>query len=88
MGRSSTGTATALTTPSTGLPTMGTALAIKITESDSVTYIGKAAPGSTQSSAVWQCQKIDETTGTVITWADGDSSFDNVATDLTALTYS
>lgn len=62
--------------------------ATKITVSGSVTYVAKAAVGSAQGSAVWQVQKIDETTGTVITWADGNAEFDNVATDLTALTYS
>lgn len=35
-----------------------------------VTYVGKAAIGSATSSAVWQIQKIDETTGMSITWAD------------------
>ena len=63
-------------------------VALKVTVSGSVTYVGVAAPGTAQSSALWQCKKIDETTGTVITWADGNASFDNVATDLTALTYS
>jgi len=63
-------------------------LAVKVTVSGAVTYVGMAAPGTAQSSATWQAMKIDETTGTVITWADGNSSFDNIATDLTALTYS
>jgi hypothetical protein len=63
-------------------------LAVKVTESGSITYVGLAAPGTPQSSALWQCKKVDETTGTVITWCDGDALFDNVATDLTALTYS
>ena len=35
-----------------------------------VTYVGKAAIGSATSSAVWQIQKIDETTGMSITLAD------------------
>lgn len=61
---------------------------IKITEVGSVTYIAKAATGTSQASALWQVQKIDETTGTVITWADGNGNFDNVATDLTVLSYS
>lgn len=60
----------------------------KITVVGNVTYIAFAPPGSAQSSAVWQCQKIDETTGTVVTWADGNANFDNVATDLTVLSYS
>lgn len=64
------------------------ALAIKITVSGNVTYLAIAAPGTAQATAGWQARAIDETSGTVITWADGDSNFDNVATDLTALTYS
>lgn len=63
-------------------------LATKITESGSITYVAKAAPGTAQATAKWQCMKIDETTGMVITWADGNSNFDNAATDLTSLTYS
>lgn len=63
-------------------------LAIKVTVDGSITYVGKAAPGSSQSDAVWQAMKIDETTGTVITWADGNADYDNTATDLTALSYS
>jgi hypothetical protein len=61
----------------------------KITVVGSVTYIGIAVPGSTQSDPVWQVKKVDETNPdeVVVTWCDGNSNFDNVATDLTALTY-
>jgi len=38
--------------------------------------------------AAWQARKIDTSSGVVITWADGDANFDNVATDLTSLSYS
>jgi hypothetical protein len=63
--------------------------AMKITESGSDTYIAKAVAGSAQASAVWQVVKISESgADTTITWADGDRAFDNVATDLTALSYS
>ena len=62
-------------------------LAMKITEDGLVTYIAIAAPGTLQSEAKWQVKKIDKTTGTVITWADGNANFDNSATDLTALSY-
>jgi len=62
--------------------------ALKVTVDGSVTYVGIAAPGTLQSEAKWQCKKIDETTGVVITWADGNANFDNVATDLTSLSYS
>ena len=63
-------------------------MAVKITESGTTTYIGIAAPGTAQSASTWQCKKIDESSGMVLTWADGNADFDNVATDLTALTYS
>lgn len=65
------------------------ALATRIDEvSATVTYIGKAATGSATSSGVWQIQKIDESSGTVITWADGDANFNNVWDDRASLTYS
>lgn len=63
-------------------------LATKITVSGSYTYVAKAAPGTDQATAKWQCKKIDESSGTVITFADGDANFDNVAIDLPSLTYS
>jgi len=63
-------------------------MATKITVVGSITYVAIAQVGSPQATPVWQCKKIDETTGTVITWADGNANFDNVATDLTALSYS
>ena len=65
---------------------LSTPMAVKITTSGSVTYIGKAPTGSSQASAVWQAMKIDETTGLVITWAD-NGKYTQVATDLTSLTY-
>lgn len=70
--------------------TPATAMATKITTVGDVTYIGKAKTGTAQATAKWRCQKIDSgTPGTVvITWADGDAEFNNVATDLTALNYS
>lgn len=61
-------------------------LATKIQTSGTDTFIGIAAPGTAQGTAKWQAQKID--TNGNITWADGDANFDNVATDLTSLTYS
>jgi len=49
------------------------------------TYIAWALPGTALSAASWRACKVD-TNGTR-TWADADTDFDNVATDLTALTY-
>ena len=56
--------------------------------SATVTYIGKAATGSATSGALWQVQKIDTTTGTVITWADGNGDFDNIWDNRASLSYS
>lgn len=64
-------------------------LSLKVVESGSITYVCIAAPGTAQATAKWQCKKIDESVaGTmVITWADSNAEFDNVATDPTSLTY-
>lgn len=61
----------------------------KITVSGTTVYVACAPIGTAQASATWQAKKI-ATSGndTTITWADGNANFDNVATDLTALTYS
>lgn len=64
-------------------------LAKKITSIGDVTYIASAPVGTSESTAGWQVKKI-ATSGanTTITWADGNSNFDNEATDLTSLSYS
>ena len=65
--------------------------AIVIYTSGLVNYVCKAAMGSALASAVWQVRKIDSTTGIVMTWADGNANYDNVATSLAvvaALSYS
>lgn len=58
------------------------------TTTENVTYLGKASIGSATSGALWQIQKIDETAGTIITWADGNDSFDNIWDNRASLTYS
>lgn len=64
-------------------------VAQKITESGSFTYIAVAPAGTSQSSASWQVKCIEVSgSDTIITWADGNTDFDNVATDLTSLSYS
>jgi hypothetical protein len=63
------------------------AYTVKITYSGLITYVAKAPYGSAESSAVWQVLKIDETSDTVLTWADSNTNYDNIATDLTVLTY-
>ena len=64
-------------------------VATKITESGSYTYIAKAPIGTAQATAAWQVMRVEEgASDTIITWADGNGNFDNVATDLTALSFS
>lgn len=65
-------------------------VAKKITVSGDYTYIAIAVPGTADVSATWQVQRIDVSVAgdTRFMWADGDTNFDNVATDLTALSYS
>ncbi len=62
-------------------------VATKIQTAGNITYVAKAPVGTPQSSASWQAKAIDTTSGVVITWADSNSNFDNVATDLSTLTY-
>ena len=60
----------------------------KITVVGDFTYTAVAVPGTPEATAAWSC-KCSEVDGdnTIITWADGNASFDNIATDLTALVY-
>lgn len=58
----------------------------KLTEAGSITYYAEAPVGSAEASAVWRAQKVDTSSGVVITWADS-GNYTQVATDLTALTY-
>lgn len=56
--------------------------------SATVTYIGKAEPGSLESAPVWQIKKITIVgTETIFTWADGNVSFDNIWDNRASLTY-
>lgn len=50
------------------------------------TYIGKAAPGSSESDPVWQIQKVVGDTSGI--YADGDAEFNNVWADRASLSYS
>lgn len=56
--------------------------------SATITYVGKATPGTATASALWQIQKIDTTGDLTITWADGNADFDNVWNDRATITYS
>lgn len=71
------------------IPILGyAALKLDDTTTANVTYVGKAKIGCAGSAALWQIMKIDETTGLVITWADGNVNFDNVWDNRASLSYS
>ena len=53
-----------------------------------ITYIGESAVGTATSSDDWRIRKIDYSDGMEITWADGDSQFNNVWDDRESLSYS
>jgi hypothetical protein len=51
-------------------------------ENELIVYVCEASIGITKSTAAWKIRKIDNISGMVITWADGNANYDNVATDL------
>lgn len=57
--------------------------------SATVTYVGAAAAGASESDAVWQISRLT-TSGSVLTvqWADGNTNFDNNWANRASLTYS
>lgn len=63
-------------------------LAVQIDAVAPITYIGKAVPGSATSAAVWSIKKIDETSGTFITWASGNANFNQIWDNRASLSYS
>lgn len=57
--------------------------------SSTVTYIGKAEPGSAENAAVWQIKKITISgTETITTWADGDAQFNNIWDNRLSISFS
>ncbi len=53
-----------------------------------LTYIGKAPVGTLPAEAKWKIFRLDETSGVIITYADGNNKFDNVWDDREAPVYS
>jgi hypothetical protein len=51
--------------------------AIRLEEVGDLTYVGKATAGSANSSPVWQIKRIDETSGLIVLFADGNTAYDN-----------
>ena len=61
-------------------------LAVRIYTDGTDTYVAEATPGALTGNSVWRVQKID-TNGNV-TWADGDTDFNNEADNYLTLSYS
>lgn len=57
--------------------------------SSTVTYVGEAAIGVSESAAFWRIKRLT-TTGSVldIKWADGNEDYDNIWTNRASLSYS
>ena len=83
------GTAESRVSSNNALPTSSPSYALKLDDSVSpITYIGEAVTGSLGSDAVWRIKKMDETSGLVITWADGSAAFNQIWANRASLTYS
>jgi len=65
-------------------------LAIDYDGSGNIIYQGKALPGASKASAVWQIKKLVYSGSNVsdIQWADGDILFDNIWDNRAGLSYS
>ena len=71
-----------------GMTSLTTKYAEKIQIVGDYVYEAKAIIGSLEASAVWQASRTYTVDPIKVTWADGDSLFNNVATNLSTLTYS
>jgi hypothetical protein len=58
--------------------------------SSTISYVGEADPGSAEGAAVWRIKKVDMTDPDLaaVTFADGDSNFDNIWNDRLSYIYS
>lgn len=54
-------------------------------EDGAILYVCSAAPCTALDSPKWRVKKVDATTGVIVTWADGNANYDNLATDLTTV---
>lgn len=59
--------------------------AIRMASSGGYDYFGHASPGTASSAASWKIKRMDS--NGIITWADGNASFDNVWDNHSSLTY-
>lgn len=56
--------------------------------SATITYVGRAAPGTATSSASWSIKRLDSTSGLVVLWGAGTAAFNQIWDNRAALGYS
>lgn len=71
----------------TKITTLTEKLTIRVAENGTVTYVGEAIIGALTREAVWRIKRIDETSGVIILWADGNENFDNIWDNYASLIY-
>lgn len=62
-------------------------LRVDDTSEENITYIGDAPRGTATTDPYWRIQKIDETNGLVITWADDSPEFTKTWDNRTTYSY-
>lgn len=70
--------------------TIEASLAVQVDEvSDTVTYVGKAIPGTDTSAGLWQIQRLTEPAvgDLVVEWANGAATFDKIWDDRLGYSY-
>lgn len=78
--------------PNNPIPVISSSSRVYTTRYDestaSISYLGKALIGSSESDGVWMIQEMTDTNGDItIKFADGDSNFDNIWDDRATLSY-
>lgn len=90
-GTGSDGVLERVTTDRGAVATTGAALHTQIklnSGNTNIQYIGKAPMGSATSAATWQVSRLDTTGSELVkTWADGNSSYDNVFDNRESIMY-
>lgn len=56
--------------------------------SSTLLYVGWALAGGSASAAVWRICRLDQTSGLIQTWADGNAELDNIWDNRASLAYS
>ncbi len=50
-------------------------------------YVGEATCAAPTSAAIWRIKRVDTSVGVDLTWADGNTQYDNVWDNRTTLNY-